>query len=209
MNRRESVVALGLLLAGSAVRAQAQAPATTPSATDRVRINGWAINMSNINTGANQGIRIDITGWSNLSQREFLIQAFLEKQQDGLVTALQQQPEIGRFTFPGYMGPDPDNIYRLGTDIRYAMNHPLPDGGRRIVIITPRVLGFREVRNQPRTVDYKFTLFEMRFDAKGKGEGRMAWATRIRMEPRTNTIELENYTSEPVRLLNLQLEVLK
>jgi hypothetical protein len=37
----------------------------------------------------------------------------------------------------------------------------------------------------------------------------MAWATRIRMEPRTNTIELENYTSEPVRLLNLQLEVLK
>lgn len=209
MNRRQSVRALGLLLAGTVAHAQTPAATTAPSATDRVRINGWALNMSNINTGANQGIRIDITGWSNPSQREFLIQTFLEKQQDGLLVALQQQPEIGRFTFPGYMGPDPDNIYRLGTDIRYAMNHPLPDGGRRIVIITPRVLGFREVRNQPRTVDYKFTLFEMRFDAKGKGEGRMAWATRIRMDKRTNAIELENYTSEPVRLLNLQLEALK
>lgn len=209
MNRRQSVRALGLLLAGTVAHAQTPAATTAPSATDRVRINGWALNMSNINTGANQGIRIDITGWSNPSQREFLIQTFLEKQQDGLLVALQQQPEIGRFTFPGYMGPDPDNIYRLGTDIRYAMNHPLPDGGRRIVIITPRVLGFREVRNQPRTVDYKFTLFEMRFDAKGTGEGRMAWATRIRMDKRTNAIELENYTSEPVRLLNLQLEALK
>lgn len=209
MNRRQSVRALGLLLAGTVAHAQTPAATTAPSATDRVRINGWALNMSNINTGANQGIRIDITGWSNPSQREFLIQTFLEKQQDGLLVALQQQPEIGRFTFPGYMGPDPDNIYRLGTDIRYAMSHPLPDGGRRIVIITPRVLGFREVRNQPRTVDYKFTLFEMRFDAKGTGEGRMAWATRIRMDKRTNAIELENYTSEPVRLLNLQLEALK
>ncbi|MBM3780897.1 MAG: hypothetical protein FJW29_04350 [Acidobacteria bacterium] len=208
MNRRESVRALGLLLAGSAVGAQAQPSTTAPSATDRIRINGWALNMSNINTGANQGIRIDITGWSNPSQREFLVRSFLEKQQEGLLTALQQQPEIGRFTFPGYMGPDPDNIYRLGTDIRYAMNHPLPDGDRRIVIITLRVLGCREVLNQPRTGD-KFTLLEMRFDAKGKGEGRMAWATRIRMDNRTNTIDLENYTSEPVRLLNLQLDVLK
>jgi len=208
MNRRESVRALGLLLAGSAVGAQAQPSTTAPSATDRIRINGWALNMSNINTGANQGIRIDITGWSSPSQRELLVRSFLEKQQEGLLTALQQQPEIGRFTFPGYMGPDPYNIYRLGTDIRYAMNHPLPDGDRRIVIITLRVLGFREVLNQPRTGD-KFTLFEMRFDAKGKGEGRMAWATRIRMDNRTNTIDLENYTSEPVRLLNLQLDVLK
>jgi len=208
MNRRESVRALGLLLAGSAVGAQAQPSTTAPSATDRIRINGWALNMSNINTGANQGIRIDITGWSSPSQREFLVRSFLEKQQEGLLTALQQQPEIGRFTFPGYMGPDPYNIYRLGTDIRYAMNHPLPDGDRRIVIITLRVLGFPEVLNQPRTGD-KFTLFEMRFDATGKGEGRMAWATRIRMDNRTNTIDLENYTSEPVRLLNLQLDVLK
>ena len=107
------------------------------------------------------------------------------------------------------MGPDPNNIMRLGTDIRYAMNFPGEDGGRRIVIITPRVIGFREAVNQPRTVDYPFTLFEMRFNKAGKGEGKMAYATQINFDKKKNTIELENYSSEPVRLNNLELEVKK
>ena len=98
---------------------------------------------------------------------------------------------------------------RLGTDIRYAMNFPGDDGGRRIVIITPRIIGFRETVNQPRTVDYPFTMFEMRFDKAGKGEGRMAYATQIQFDKKKNTIELENYSSEPVRLNNLTMEVRK
>jgi len=188
---------------------QAQGASQAPSATDKVRITGWALNMSNIATGANQTIQIDIDGWSNPSQRQHLIETFLEKKQDGLLRELEKQPDLGRFAFPGYMGPDPNNVMRLGTDIRYAMNFPGEDGGRRIVIITPRVIGFREARNQPRTVDYPFTLFEMRFDKSGKGEGRMAYATQISFDKKKNTIELENYSSEPVRLNELKLEVKK
>jgi hypothetical protein len=186
-------------------RAQSQAP----SATDQVVINGWALNMSNIATGANQSIRIMINSWSNPSQRQHLIETFLEKKQGGLLRELEDQPEVGRFNFPGYMGPDPNNVMRLGTDIRYAMSFPGENGGRRIVIITPRVIGFREAANQPRTTDYPFTLFEMRFDKSGKGEGRMAYATQIKFDKKNNTIELENYSSEPVRLNNLTLEVKK
>jgi len=182
---------------------------STPSATDKVVINGWALNMSNIATGANQSIRINIDRWSNPSQREHLIATFLEKKQDGLLRELEKQPEVGRFNFPGYMGPDPNSVMRLGTDIRYAMNFPGEGGGRRIVVITPRVIGFREAREQPRTVDYPFTLFEMRFDKAGKGEGRMAYATQINFDKKKNAIELENYSSEPVRLNNLELEVKK
>jgi hypothetical protein len=186
---------------------QAQAPAVTPS--DKVRISGWALNMSNMATGANQTIEITINSWSNPAQRERLITTFMEKKQNGLVRALENEPEHGRFNFPGYMGPDPNNVMRLGTDIRYAMSHPGEDGGRRIVIITPRVIGFQEARNQPRTVDYPFTLFEMRFDKSGKGEGRMAYATQITFDKKKNQVELENYSSEPVRLNNLKLEVRK
>src|SRR5688572_25070453 len=90
----------------------------TPSATDKVRIEGWALNMSNIATGANQTIEIRIDGWSNPSQRAHLIQTFMEKKQQGLLRELEKQPELGRFNFPGYMGPDPNSIMRLGTDIR-------------------------------------------------------------------------------------------
>ena len=180
-----------------------------PSAADKVAIDGWALSMSNVATGANQAIRITINRWSNPSQRQHLITTFLEKKQDGLLKELQKQPEVGRFNFPGYMGPDPNSVMRLGTDIRYAMNFPGQDGGRRIVIITPRVIGFQEARNQPRTADYPFTLFEMRFDKAGKGEGKMAYATQISFDKKKNSIELENYSSEPVRLNQLQLKVQK
>ena len=201
------VVAGALIAATFTVPAGAQSKA--PSATDKVTINGWALNMSNIATGANQTIRINIDRWSNASQRQHLIDTFLEKKQDGLLKELEKQPEVGRFNFPGYMGPDPNSVMRLGTDIRYAMNFPGEDGGRRIVIITPRVIGFREAANQPRTVDYPFTLFEMRFNQAGKGEGKMAYATQISFDKKKSQIELENYSSEPVRLNNLELEVKK
>jgi len=202
-------LATGVFLAALVMTGSGSAQSVTPSATDKVTINGWALSMSNVATGANQSIRINIDGWSSPSQREQLINAFLEKKQDGLLRELQKQPELGRFNFPGYMGPDPNNIMRLGTDLRYAMNFPDEDGGRRIVVITPRVIGFREQVNQPRTADYPFTLFEMHFDKAGKGQGKMAYATRISFDKKKNQIELENYSSEPVRLNNLVLEVRK
>ena len=206
-----SAFVAGLLTTATmmSVAGQSKPPSKAPSSLERVTINGLALSMSNVATGANQSIRINIDSWSSPAERAHLIATFLEKKQDGLIRELQKQPERGRFNFPGYQGPDPNNIFRLGTDIRYAMNFPGEDGGRRIVIITPRVIGFREAANRPRTYDYPFTLFEMRFNREGKGDGRMAYATQIVFDKSRNTIEIENYSSEPVRLNNLQLEVRK
>jgi hypothetical protein len=187
----------------------ASAQSKEPSATDKVVITGFALSMSNVATGANQSIQIMINKWSSPAQRKLLIDTFLEKKQDGLEDALQKQPEMGRFNFPGYMGPDPNNTMRLGTDIRYARSETLPDGGRKIVIITPRVIGFAEARNQPRTVDYPFSLFEMHFDKDGKGTGKLAYATQIQFDKKKNAIGLEYWSSEPVRLNELRLEVKK
>jgi hypothetical protein len=197
------------LLASVAVAPAGSTQSVSPSATDKVIINGWALNMSNVATGANQTIQITIDRWSNPKQRQHLIETFFAKKQTGLLRELERQPELGRFNFPGYMGPDPNSVMRLGTDIRYAMNFPGEDGGRRIVIMTPRVIGFAEARNQPRTYDYPFTLFEMRFDRSGKGQGKMAYGAQINFDKKNNAIELENYASEPVRLNNLELEVRK
>jgi hypothetical protein len=196
-------------LAASVLAAPLLGQSQAPAPSGPVTIRGWALNMSNIATGANQTIQITINSWSTAAQRKHLIETFLAKKQDGLLKELERQPERGRFNFPGYMGPDPNNTMRLGTDVRYAMNFPGEDGGRRIVIITPRVIGFREQVNQPRTYDYPFTMFEMRFDSSGKGEGKMAYALQINFDKKKNTIELENYSSEPVRLNNLELEAKK
>ena len=131
-----AVVGVVLTVVAAVPHAQApknQAPKVkTPAATpaDKVRINGWALNMSNVAPGANQSIQIIIDKWSSGPQRERLIQTFFEKKQDGLLRALEDEPELGRFNFPGYMGPDPNNTMRLGTTIRYAWSHPGEDGGR-------------------------------------------------------------------------------
>ena len=186
------------------------AQSDAPFGSDKVTILGNALNMSNTATGANQTIRINIDRWSTPSQRQQLITAFLEKGgQNALLKELDKQPELGRFNFPGYLGPDPNNTMRLGTDIRYARNFAGEDGGRRIVIMTSRVIGFREEVNQPRTTDYPFSIFEMRFDGQGKGQGKMSYATKITFDKKKNNVELENYASEPVRLNNLTLEVKK
>ena len=185
------------------------AQSDAPFGSDKVTILGNALNMSNTATGANQTIRINIDRWSTPSQRQHLITTFLEKGQNGLLKELDKQPELGRFNFPGYLGPDPNNTMRLGTDIRYARNFAGEDGGRRIVIMTSRVIGFREEVNQPRTTDYPFSIFEMRFDGQGKGQGKMSYATKITFDKKKNNVELENYASEPVRLNNLTLEVKK
>jgi hypothetical protein len=186
------------------------ASATTPvrAQNEQLEIDAFAINMSNIATGANARVDIRIDSWSTAEEREHLITTMLEKGSDALLKALQKAPVKGRFRIPTARQPDPHHL-ALGLDIRYAWQVPLPDGGKRIVLAMDRYIGFQEARNQPRTVDYPFSLFEMRFDKAGKGEGRMAYATQIGFDKKKNTVELENYSSEPVRLNNLELTVRK
>ena len=56
---------------------------------------------------------------------------------------------------------------------------PGEDGGRRIVLVTDRPISFWEAANQPRSIDYPFTLIELRLNRDGEGEGKMSIATKI------------------------------
>jgi hypothetical protein len=172
---------------------------------EKLEITAFAVNMSNIATGANAVVDITINSWTTPEQRKQLITTMVEKNTDALLRDLQRQPSRGRFRIPGLMGPDPHQL-RLGHDLRYTWQTPQPDGGRRIVIATDRYIGFQEARSQPRSIDYPFTLFEIRVNKAGEGEGRMAVATKIDFNKNKNTIELENYSSEPVRLNQLKVK---
>ena len=94
-------------------------------------------------------------------------------------------------------------------DLRYARQLPLPEGGRRILVATDRRIGMWEARNQPRSMDYPFTLIEIRTDKDGNGEGKLSVATKITYNKDKQTIVLENYASEPVRLQSVKVEVKK
>ena len=177
--------------------------AQTP--TEKLRITAFAVNMSNIGSGGNAVVEIRIDSWSTPQERANIINALVEKGDDGLLSALQKARAVGRWNIPGYVGPDIHQL-RLGHDLHYAWQTPLPDGGKRIVLATDRYIGFVEARDSPRTIDYPFTLMELRVNKAGEGEGKMAVATKISFDKKNQTLELENYSSEPVRLQNLKVK---
>jgi hypothetical protein len=109
-----------------------------------------------------------------------------------VLDALQHQKPVGTIQTP-------DSI---GYDLRYAHQEPAEDGGRRIVIATDRPIGFWEARNQPRTIDYPFTVIQLQLDKNGEGTGTLSAATKITAHG--NTIELENFASSPTMLTEVR-----
>jgi hypothetical protein len=170
-----------------------------------LRMQAFAVNMTNVATGANGILEITIDRWSTAQEREELITTMVEKGQDALLDRLKRVPVKGKVRIPGWKGPDPNN-YRIGWDLRYTFRDPLPDGGQRFVIATDRYMTMWELRNRPRTVDYPFTLIEIRFPKEGRGEGRMAVANQINFDKKKNVIELEQYSAGTVRLNDISIE---
>ena len=170
-----------------------------------IRMRAFAVNMTNVATGANGILEILVDRWSTTAERQDLISTMLDKGQDALLSRLQKAPVKGRIRLPNWQGPDPNN-YRLGWDLRYTWHEPLPDGGERMLIATDRYMSFWEMRNQPRTVDYPFTFLEIHFPKEGKGEGRMALANQIRFDKKKNVIELEQYSAGDIRLNEITVE---
>lgn len=192
---------------GTAVAAGPVAGQATP-ATERLLLTAFAVNMSNIGPPGALVVDITINRWSTADERARLITAMVEKGADALLRELQEAPVHGRFSIPGLTGPDPHQL-RLGHTLHYAWQTPQPDGGRRIVIATDRYIGFQEVQSSARTLDYPFTLFEIRLNKNNEGEGKMAVGTKITFDKKRNTVELENYASEPVRLSKVTLKTVK
>jgi hypothetical protein len=193
-----ALTAIGLLVLGFTHRTQAQ------TSGEPLRMTAFAVSMGTMGTGANGTLDINITRWSTDEERKTLITTFLEKGPEKLLSVLQKQKDCGVIRAPGYTGPD-RNI-RLGWRLRYTRQIPTDEGGRRIIVLTDRYISMWEARNQPRSMDYPFTLVEIRLDKDGKGEGKASVATKITFDKDKNQVELENYSSEPVRLQNVRVE---
>lgn len=185
----------------TAFRAQEPALPSLP-----LELTAFAVNMSTVQRPASTAVlRIRLTRWSTPQERERLIMTAVEKGTDALLRELQRMPDHGRIAIPAWTGPDPHNA-RLGWELHYAFATPGEDGGLRIGIATDRYIGVWEARNSPRTIDYPFTLIEMRLDQNGRGVGKMAVATKIEFDRNKKQMVLENYASEPVRLNEIKIQ---
>jgi hypothetical protein len=140
-------------------------------------------------------VEITIDRWSPNAERERLVASLQQKGPDELLKQLQKTRAVGRIRTPD----------SLGYDLHYAQQMPSEDGGRTIVIATDRPIGFWEATNQPRSIQYPFTVIQMKLDRDGHGSGTMSYATRI-VAQKNNVIELENFASQPIMLNNIKAE---
>ena len=155
------------------------------------KFTGFAINL---NSGPSTAtIDFTIERWSTDAERDQLL-AMIAKQKEfddpqPLLRVLQKLPRVGGIRTP----------QTLAWDLRYARQFPEEDGtGRRIVLATDRPINFQEARNQARTMDYPFTIVEIRLNKEDRGEGKILLGTKIFVDKNRN-LTLENYGQQPIR----------
>jgi hypothetical protein len=195
--RASFVSAVALAAIAIAAGLGSSAPGVAAQSQNKVRedFTAFAINMNSGPKTATVDIRIE--RWSTDAEREQLLGILKEgegkdryRTNQNLLKALQKMPKAGFIRTPN----------TLAWDLRYARENAMDDGGRQIVVATDRPIGFWEARNQPRSMDYPFTILEMRLNKENKGEGKMLAGTQIYIDPKTHNLVLENYGQQPVRL---------
>ena len=92
----------------------------------------------------------------------------------------------------------------VGYSIKYAQRLPFSDGGERILLVTERKLGGYNNSWKPAgsatPSDYDFTVFEIRLDPKGAGEGKTSLTTKVVVDSEAKALVLENYSGTPAIL---------
>jgi hypothetical protein len=183
----------GLCLMVGLLGLLAESPATqTRGATERY--TAFAVNMGTPARWTSLTVEMVVNRWSTDAERDRLLAVLFEKGAERLLDAFQDLPRIGYIRTP-------DSI---GYDLRFARKTPGEDGGEQIVLATDRYISFWEAVNQPRTIDYPFTVIEMRVGRNGEGEGKMSLFTKIIPVKEANTIVLENYGTQPVLLQSVR-----
>ena len=177
-----------LLFAAACCAAASLSSSTASGQGQKESFTGFAINMNSVPRTAT--VDFTIERWSTDEERNALVSIIAETKDptDQLLHALQKLPKVGYIRTPN----------TLAWDLRYAHESVLEDGGRRIVLATDRPIGFWEARNMNRTMDYPFTLVEVRLDKSNHGEGKILAGTRIYVDENRHLV-LENYGQQPVR----------
>jgi hypothetical protein len=135
-------------------------------------------------------VEIVVTRWSSGAERDRLLKVLFDNGPDKLLDLFQETPRVGYIR----------TSTSLGWDLRYSRRVSLPDGGEQVTLATDRPISFYEASTQARTIEYPFTLIELRLGQDGNGEGKMSVATKIIPDKDNNTIVLEDWAAQPVLL---------
>jgi hypothetical protein len=120
--------------------------------------------------GRNFGVKIIIYEFSGPEDRDILVQAFQQGQNDGLVNALSKMKSVGRITIPGTVGFDLSFIREI-----------LTPTGRTIRFVTNRKIAFGESYWSTQTKSFNLTAGEINLNDndKSKSDGVLFPAAQL------------------------------
>ena len=152
-----------------------------------------AIAIANDNLGSGAGtIAISIDRWSTDAERNTLITTLRERGPRAMMRELQDMRPAGYIRTPD----------SLGHPLHFVYSTLGEDGGRRIIALTDRPIGFWEAWENSRSTEYPFTVVQLNIDKNGRGSGTLSDATKILAYG--DIIELENFSSAPIRLTEIE-----
>ena len=182
------IAAMALLLPlGGAIGAQTMG--------EPEEFTAFAINLGALTSGAtgtSGNLIMTVNRWTPQAERDELLGLARTKGSDALLSKLQRTPRVGNLRTP----------HSVGYELRLALLDPGKDGGRRVILVTDRPVGFAEATNRPPSVDYPFTVIDMQLPAEGRGQGTMSLAAKI--IPAGRNIVIENYDTQPIQLNRIE-----
>jgi hypothetical protein len=143
--------------------------------------------------GLSSNLQVTITRWTTDEERNALLQTLAEKGQEKMIDVMRDQKETGFLRLPNTMG------YRL-----YYAYQTQKDNKRRIVLSTDRPVSMAEAWRNGRSMDYATTMVVLDLDENNKGEGILGFALKLKMDPATKQLDIENYGTDPVQLKNVR-----
>jgi hypothetical protein len=109
--------------------------------------------------GKTFNVKIIINKFSSPEDRNTLVRAFQQGQNDGLRDALEKMKDVGRIQIPG----------TVGYDLRFIREIVTPTG-RTIRFLTDRRIAFGESYQNTQTKNFNLTAGEIKLDAKDKSK---------------------------------------
>jgi len=156
-------------------------------------------------TQATHPIQIMIQRWSTAAEFEIL-RGTIPRGPETLLPALQQTwRPAGVVLTPGIQVAGSRALTQRAQNLRFAREIMTPKG-RQVIVAADRHLPLGEKPAAVREIEYEFTLIDIRFGADGTGIGKIATPDKVVYNKETQTLEIENYATQPVRLKNVRSE---
>lgn len=144
-------------------------------------------------------LTLTLNRWSTDAERDEMLRVMKESGTEDLLTAFRDTAAVGYLRWPG----------GLEYSVRYARRTERADRGSDVVLVVERPLWvWWDVpgAEQPESADKaRFTVVQLRLDAKGRGEGRISSSTTVASDASQGVL-VPDFANRPALLLDVQQE---